>query len=363
MVRRVRPAAPRFGPAAGAALVAAGLAAAVVPRPADLVEQYYGRRIYPALQRVVTSMSNVIPVALFDVVIVVAAAWCLWWWTTAFRAAWTRGTMAPLGLALLATGALGAAGYLWFLGAWGLNYARPPLDVRLGLPAGPPSDADVASLLALAVDGANDGYAPAHAADAGTADEAVARALHRVEARQGRAVPTVPGRPKLTLLAPYFRVAGVDGLTAPLALETLLNPDLLAVERPFVLAHEWAHLSGYAPEADANFVAWLSVTASDHPLLQYSGWLFLLSETARQVGGDARREALDRLADGPRRDLAAIAERATRWRVDLVERVGWRVYDRYLRAQGVDEGVRSYSRVVEFIVRARRAAAGAPSRP
>ena len=41
-------------------------------------------------------------------------------------------------------------------------------------------------------------------------------------------------------------------------------------------------------------------------------------------------------------------------RVDLVEKVGWRVYDSYLRSQGVDDGVRSYSRVVELIVRARR---------
>ncbi|MFN7978847.1 MAG: DUF3810 family protein, partial [Vicinamibacterales bacterium] len=62
---------------------------------------------------------------------------------------------------------------------------------------------------------------------------------------------------------------------------------------------------------------------------------------------------------GPRRDLADIARRQQS-RVDLVERVGWRVYDSYLKSQGVGEGVRSYSRVVELIVRSRRApAAGA----
>jgi hypothetical protein len=46
-----------------------------------------------------------------------------------------------------------------------------------------------------------------------------------------------------------------------------------------------------------------------------------------------------------------------------VERVGWRVYDSYLRSQGVEEGVRSYSRVVELIVRARRQGATAPAVP
>ena len=48
----------------------------------------------------------------------------------------------------------------------------------------------------------------------------------------------MPGVPKPTLLAPYFRMAGVDGLTAPVALETLLNPDLTAPERPFVLVSQ-----------------------------------------------------------------------------------------------------------------------------
>ena len=75
---------------------------------------------------------------------------------------------------------------------------------------------------------------------------------------------------------------------------------------------------------------------------RYSGWLFLLGETAAQVPRDERRERLNRLDAGPRRDLDDIARRASQ-RVDLVERVGWRVYDGYLRSQGVRDGVRKYS--------------------
>ena len=68
------------------------------------------------------------------------------------------------------------------------------------------------------------------------------------------------------------------------------------------------------------------------------------------------------LAPGPRQDLADITTRMAS-RVDLVERVGWRVYDSYLRSQGVEEGVRSYSRVIELIVRARRRGVTSPSVP
>jgi hypothetical protein len=211
-------------------------------------------------------------------------------------------------------------------------------------------------LLTRAVAGANADHAAAHAAGfPGPRDvpATLAAALHEVERADGRPRPTTPGRPKLTLLAPYFRMAGVDGLTAPVALETLLNPDLIGPERPFTLAHEWAHLAGYAPEADANFVAVRAVMGAG-VAARYSGWLFLLGETARQAPPEPRRAALTALAAGPREDLAAIERRAAA-QIDVVQRLGWRVYDGYLRSQGVTEGLRSYSRVVELLVRFERA--------
>ena len=230
----------------------------------------------------------------------------------------------------------------WFQLAWGLNYARPPVDERLALPRGVPVEEEVAALLARAVDDANRDHPAAHAAGfpgARDVPAALVAALHEVEREDGRPRPTVPGRPKLTLLAPYFRMAGVDGLTAPAMLETLLNPDLTGPERPFVVAHEWAHLAGYAPEADANFVAW-RVTQRAGVASRYSGWLFLLGESRTAGAARARRrEASAELAAGPRDDLAAIDRRAAA-QVDLVQRVGWRVYDGYLRSQGVPEGVR-----------------------
>ena len=82
----------------------------------------------------------------------------------------------------------------------------------------------------------------------------------------------MPGVPKRSLLGWYFRAAAIDGMTDPFFLEIILNPDVLPFERPFVLAHEWAHLAGYADEAEANFVAWLTCIRADRAA-QYSGWL------------------------------------------------------------------------------------------
>jgi hypothetical protein len=64
-----------------------------------------------------------------------------------------------------------------------------------------------------------------------------------------------------------------------------------------------------------------------------------------------RRAAVARLGEQPRRDLAAISARIAAGRVWVVHLASWTAYDRYLKAQGVREGVRSYSRVVELIIR------------
>ena len=49
----------------------------------------------------------------------------------------------------------------------------------------------------------------------------------------------------------------------PFGLEVLVNPDLPLSERPFVAAHEWAHLAGYADESEASFVGWLTCMRAD----------------------------------------------------------------------------------------------------
>ncbi len=357
---------PRVARVAGLITVLAALGVAVAPRPAALIERVYAARLYPALQAFVTGLSNAVPFAIFDVVVVVAVAGGIWLWARAGVRARRARAVGPLVVAARVTLVAVAAGYLWFVAIWGLNYARPPLDVRLGLPEAPATAEEVAELLSRAVDETNNLSLNAHS-EFGIydAERDIARKLHAVEARHGRPRPTVPGRPKATLLGTYFRMAGVDGLTAPAALETLLNPDLTDYERPFVLAHEWAHLAGYAAEADANFVAWLATMEEGGMWVRarYSGWLFLVMEAAAQVPGDTRRDALARLGPGPRRDLEAIAARA-RDQVDVVQRVGWRVYDSYLRSQGVHEGVVSYSRVVDLVVRAsRRPGSGAGPAP
>jgi len=53
---------------------AAAVAGAFSPIPAWAVERWYSVGIYPVLQRVLTSATNAVPIALFDLLWVTAAA-------------------------------------------------------------------------------------------------------------------------------------------------------------------------------------------------------------------------------------------------------------------------------------------------
>ena len=174
---------------------------------------------------------------------------------------------------------------------------------------------------------------------------AFARAVELV----GGSTVTVVGRPKRSLLDWYFRRASVSGMTDPFFLETLIATDVLAFERPFVIAHEWSHLAGLADEGEANFVGWLACvrgSAAD----RYSGWLFLYEELLPSIDRSAQAAVAARLAPGPRADLRASRDRVLRNVNPRVAAAGWRLYDSYLKANRVTAGAASYADVVRLVL-------------
>ena len=332
-------------------IVATAAIAAVAPWPPQLVERYFARGFYPRLQGTLTSWSNQTGVALFDFVVLTIVVVAVIAVAHAVRGAVRRRSLWPLvgGLGTLLS--LTALVYLWFLVAWGLNYSRPALEASIGYDASRVTPAALRELAERATGEVNRLYAPGHSAgfpEAFAVPPALVQAMHEVERRLGLATAITPSRPKRTLLGPFFRAAGVDGMHAPFLLETLLNPDLTSPERPAVLAHEWAHLAGYAPEDDASFVGLLAALRADSGA-QYSAWLALFHEVIVLLSRDEQRALLVCLGPGPQRDRQAIVERQ-KLRVETISRASWETYDRYLKSQGVREGVQSYSRVVQLVL-------------
>lgn len=340
--------------AKAAAQVTVLLVAAVValfPPGALSVERYYAGWLYPIIQANVTALSNRAPFALFDLAVVGFLVALVATWVRSIRLARKKQALRNLWRGGVATLTVLAVVYVWFLAAWGFNYARPPLERQVSFDRSRVTPQAVRALAEYAIAQANRTHRAAHAAGfpgLHESPQALIDALHSVEKELGRPRPTLVATPKWSLFSPYYRAAGVSGQLGPFFLETLLNPDLTGPERPATLGHEWAHLAGYAPEADASFVGLLAAMRSGIAG-EYSAWLDLVSEATSQLQPVTQRIVLQELGPGPIEDQNAIRERL-KARVEPVDRAAWATYDSMLRSQGVEEGVRSYSRVIELLI-------------
>jgi Protein of unknown function (DUF3810) len=340
----------------------AAVCVAATPLPRAMVERVYSRGVYAVIQPRVTAFSNHFSFALLDVALVTAAVAIVVWWIVGLRRAPRGRAWWAVGGLAIDTGWASALVYFWFLAAWGLNYQREPLRLQLDFHPDRVTEEALRDLALRDVDALNQLYAPAHRTgwsplrDTGSS---LGSGFNRVQLDLGMRWMAAGGVPKRSLLDFYFRRVAVDGMTDPFFLETLGNQSLLPFERPFVVAHEWGHLAGYADESEANFLAWLICLRGDDRD-RYSAWVSLYGTIVTGLPRATRGAVSERLQLGPRQDLRAMADRVRAQVNPTASRAGYAVYDRFLKANRVEAGVRSYNDVVRLLLGTNFKADGSP---
>lgn len=292
-----------------------------------------------------SAVSARLPVAALDLLLVSLCALALWGMWRRRRAA---GRLPAAARALVVAAAL-----LWlvFLAAWGWHYQVPTLEARLGIGPDQLTTPEGQAFARATVRALNSLHASAHAQPWTSRSDlpaALGPHLARVLAPLGVGWTPYWPVPRHTLLDPYFRAAGIDGMTNPFGLDILLNSRVLPVELPALAAHEYAHLAGFADESDASVVAWLACQGGP-PALQYSSALAVLPHLLSGLPAAAQREVLSGLGEGPRHDIRAIAARLDEQR-PWVHAVAWQTYDRFLKANRVREGVARYDAVARVLI-------------
>ena len=295
--------------------------------PAGLVESWYARRLFPRISRAAGLLADAVSISWLDVLI-------------------------PFGIVFLILGVRCrrwrvllngvAALYLIFFWTWGLNYHRQPLASKLQLDSARTKPEEMQLFAKQAAEQLNRLY---REKENQTYDET--RTRDEASRRVRRVVGIIDGtdwqsahRVKISWIGnPWLRAAGVDGVFNPIVHEPIISNTLLDIERPFVIAHELAHVRGYTDEGDANVVATLATLMSGDPAFKYSGWLNLWLYL--------RTGDLERLLDpGPRNDIQRMFKRARLEQIQWINNFQTGLLDIFLKANSVDEGVRSYSRVV-----------------
>jgi hypothetical protein len=331
------------------------------PVPA-VVERSYSNGIYPEIDRTIRSYTQALPFSLGDVLLI-ALVLVLFFGTMhiirdglRFRRSFFR-VIAVLARVVLRWAAVFALLFAWFLAAWGYGYSRVPLAEKVPVHPERVSEDRVDAYADRLVDRLNSEAEAAHT-ELGFAPEEIARRLtpswEATIRRLGDLQSFEPYRPKHTLFDRFMTASGTTGFTDPWTHEVNLASSLFAVERPAIYAHEWSHLAGFNDETEANFIAVVACTASDDPLLRYSGHLLTWVNLPSNVHVTHHFTRL------PYDDLTAIRNRYLALVQPQVRQATTVAYDRYLKANHVKAGYASYALFVRWMTGADFDASGLP---
>lgn len=160
-------------------------------------------------------------------------------------------------------------------------------------------------------------------------------------------------RPRLRLLRPKGILLRIStaGFYSPWTGECHVDGGMHPLQIPFVMAHEYSHAFGITDEGSCNFIAYLACKNSADPFIRYSGrlgyWRYLRSGLAR-AKPEVYRNFMKDLDVEVKKDLQEIRKYLDRY-PDIFPKARDLAYDTYLKTQGINEGLKNYSRVVMLV--------------
>lgn len=159
-------------------------------------------------------------------------------------------------------------------------------------------------------------------------------------------------QPKALAGSWLLSIQNLTGIYAPFTVEANYNNDMTDYNIPFTACHELSHLRGFMQEEEANFIAYLACMESDAAEFRYSGsllgWIHC-SNALRREDTEAWREIRGKLSEKAAPDLLANSEFWSSYEGKAAE-VSEKINDRYLKANGQADGVKSYGRMVDLLI-------------
>jgi len=251
-----------------------------------------------------------------------------------------------------------------FFWIWGFNYARIPIEQHLNLPKITFQIADIKTaldtqtqvVLLLRPQLQADSSQPVLNEWSVTALEGSIRGdVARTLAQMG--YPT-PGRirGRQPFWEGFLMRFGALGIYNPFTGESNIDRGIHFLAKPENLAHEFVHGYGFGDEGTCNFVAYIALQQSDQLPLRYAAELSFWRDLAiayRQKKPDEYARFRETLPTGFRADLDLINQKTARYPAYFAA-FRYKIYDQYLKTQGIPEGMENYQKVIPMVLAYRR---------
>jgi hypothetical protein len=316
------------------------------------VDRFYALDIYPRLSALMRICIGWVPFSIGDWLYLLAGGWLL-----ACLVRWFLPARGRQGLALTARM---RSIVCWLLGVnisfnllWGLNYDRSGIEHRLGLETKASDTALLPEMTSVLLRKVN-AYAPAGQRKPVSIPELLSRSLegYRFAHRTYPALQSPGPSFKASLYGEIGSYIGYSGYYNPFTGEGQLNTDIPAVLHPFVTCHELAHQLGFARENEANLAGFLAARATGDSAFLYSAYLDMFLYANRNLflqDSIAARRHYEDLSPLVQSDIRELQDFQARHRTVIDQASDW-LYDRFLRLNGQQDGIRSYSRVVVWLL-------------
>ena len=332
-----------------------------------VVESYYSRGLFQVIRYLLNSVIAILPFPTLYFWIVVLLFLLIFFFRKLFKKYVTwKARLYQLVFSLLAL--IGGIVF-FFLFLWGFNYARIPFEDQVGISPIPLSKDELYEAL---VEIHTDFVTAFRKEIPGNCDAAFDakfipvdfEALMRREVKRTMSQLGYPtGGPirARNLFKGHLLRIGTAGFYLPFTGECNIDAGLHPLQLPYVTAHELAHGFGIGDEGTCNFIAYLTCTSSDNSFVRYSGNLSFWRSVAssyRRYDDTFYQNFRSALPAGLIADLNAINDNNYLY-PDLFPAFRDMTYNAFLRAQGIEEGMKNYNRVI-MLERAWRIKKGTP---
>jgi hypothetical protein len=322
-----------------------------------LIEKFYSRGFFLGIRAVFDYSIGWIPIPMFYIFFLVMAVFLAQY----IQKGWQTRRSFPLRVKTFGFHLLRFVSIVvvWFLGIWGFNYGRIPIEHQLNLELQPLSIEEIKEETQWATHKTLELRKLVTDTSTAALDETLLPKNLEEEMRASlKSVLTELGYPAFGRVRARELHPGVlmkwqtAGIYWFFVGEGNIDSGLHPLQKPFTTAHEMAHGYGFGDEGTCNFLAYLACLKSNQAYIRYAGmlsyWRYIATEYKIRLPLEYQKFRDANLSPAMENDLEAIYQKSLKY-PSIFDSFRDATYDMYLKTQGMEDGIENYNRVVILV--------------